>query len=95
MIFSSLASLEVVMLTTSSAASDENFIKMLTLPFQCIYMYGFLQPFLLCRTKHSFIVTGPPLFPASGLPWDLTAGPDDLLTGRDVALLEFIDPPGQ
>ena len=32
--FSSLAALEVVILTTSSAASDENFIKMKTLPFQ-------------------------------------------------------------
>ena len=34
--FSSLAALEVVILTTSSAASDENFIKMKTFPFQCI-----------------------------------------------------------
>ena len=34
--FESLAALEVVILTTSSAASDENFIKMKTFPFQCI-----------------------------------------------------------
>ena len=32
--FSSLAALEVVILTTFSAASDENFIKMTTFPFQ-------------------------------------------------------------
>ena len=32
--FSSLATLEVVILTTSSAASDEHFIKMKTFPFQ-------------------------------------------------------------
>ena len=32
---SSLAALEVVILTTSSAASDENFVKMKTFPFQC------------------------------------------------------------
>ena len=35
MIFSSLAALEVVKLTTSSAAIDENFIKMTTFSFQC------------------------------------------------------------
>ena len=34
--FSSLAALEVVILTTSSAASDEHFIKMKTFPFQCL-----------------------------------------------------------
>ena len=33
--FSSLAALEVVILTTFNAASDENFIKMKTFPFQC------------------------------------------------------------
>ena len=32
--FSSLAALEVVILTTSSAASDENVIKMITFKFQ-------------------------------------------------------------
>ena len=32
--FLSLAALEVVILTTSSAASDENFVKMMTFPFQ-------------------------------------------------------------
>ena len=37
--FSSLAALEVVILTTFSAASDENFIKMKTFPFQ---WYGFV-----------------------------------------------------
>ena len=35
--FSSLAALEVVILTTFSAASDENFIKMKTFPFQWWY----------------------------------------------------------
>ena len=33
---SSLAALKVVKMTTFSAASDENFIKMTTFPFQCI-----------------------------------------------------------
>ena len=33
--FSSLAALEVVILTTSSAANDENFIQITTFPFQC------------------------------------------------------------
>ena len=33
--FSSLAALKVVKMTTSSAASDENFVKMTTFPFQC------------------------------------------------------------
>ena len=33
--FSSLAALEVAILTTFSAASDENFIKMMTFPVQC------------------------------------------------------------
>ena len=32
--FSSLAALEVVILTTSNAASDENFVKMTTFSFQ-------------------------------------------------------------
>ena len=35
--FSSLAALEVVKMTTSSAASDENFVKMTTFSFQCNY----------------------------------------------------------
>ena len=34
--FSSLAALKVVKMTTSSAASDENFVKMTTFPFQCV-----------------------------------------------------------
>ena len=34
--FSSLAALEVVTLTTSSVASDDNFIKMKTFPFLCL-----------------------------------------------------------
>ena len=38
--FSSLAALEVVILTTFSAASDENFIKMKTFPFQCVSVLG-------------------------------------------------------
>ena len=33
--FSSLAALKVVILTTFGAASDENFIKMMTFPFLC------------------------------------------------------------
>ena len=32
--FSSLAALEVVKMTTSSAASDENFVKIMTFSFQ-------------------------------------------------------------
>ena len=32
---SSLAALEVVKMTTSSAVSDENFVKMTTFLFQC------------------------------------------------------------
>ena len=39
--FSSLAALEVVILTTFSAASDENFIKMKTFPFQCPELHKF------------------------------------------------------
>ena len=38
--FSSLAALEVVRMTTSSAANDENFIKMMTFPFQCMWSYS-------------------------------------------------------
>ena len=42
--FSSLAALEVVILTTFSAASDENFIKMKTFPFQCMWhIYAFVN----------------------------------------------------
>ena len=37
--FSSFAALEVVILTTSSAASDEKFIKMTTFWFQCPLPY--------------------------------------------------------
>ena len=33
--FSSLAAPKVVKMTTFSAASDENFVKMTTFPFQC------------------------------------------------------------
>ena len=36
--FSSLAALKVVKMTTSSAASDENFVKMTTFSFQCIWV---------------------------------------------------------
>ena len=39
--FSSLAALEVVILTTSSAASDENFVKMTIFSFQW-YIYASL-----------------------------------------------------
>ena len=46
--FSSLAALEVVILTTFSAASDENFIKMKTFPFQCI-------PDYFCTTYMAFL----------------------------------------
>ena len=35
--FSSLAALKVVKMTTSSAANDENFIKMMTFSFQCSF----------------------------------------------------------
>ena len=40
---SSLAALEVVKMTTSSAASDENFVKMTTFLFQCHWH---------CRLRH-------------------------------------------
>ena len=36
--FSSLAALEVVKMTTSSAASDSNFVKMTTFSFQCTFI---------------------------------------------------------
>ena len=36
---SSLAALKVVKMTTSSAASDENFVKMTTFSFQCLELY--------------------------------------------------------
>ena len=39
--FSSLAAREVVKMTTYSATSDENFIKMITFPFQCSIHYTF------------------------------------------------------
>ena len=39
--FSSLAALEVVRMTTSSATSDENFIKMTTFPCLCIQVLGY------------------------------------------------------
>ena len=48
--FSSLAALEVVILTTFSAASDENFIKMKTFPFQCS-LYGFIPRSDLCLNQ--------------------------------------------
>ena len=42
--FSSLAALEVVILTTSSAANDENFVKMTTFSFQWYMNFtGFLE----------------------------------------------------
>ena len=39
--FSSLAALEVVILTTSSTASDENVVKMMTFPFQWLSTQGY------------------------------------------------------
>ena len=53
--FSSLAALEIVILTTSSAASDENFIKMTTLLFQW-------------RTKN-LCITGPTCGASAGGRW--------------------------
>ena len=62
--FSSLAALEVVILTTFSAASDENFIKMKTFPFQCTLpmwtpansdYYRVLRAFLL-RREYAMII---------------------------------------
>ena len=44
--FSSLAALEVVILTTSSAVSDENFVKMTTFSYQCIASSWFWIMFL-------------------------------------------------
>ena len=42
--FSSIATLEVVILTTSSAASDENFIKMNTFPFSLVRLLIWMLP---------------------------------------------------
>ena len=46
---SSLAALKVVKMTTFSAASDENFIKMTTFPFQCCSWY---YVFLAATKQH-------------------------------------------
>ena len=51
--FSSLAALKVVILTTFSAASDEDFIKMKTFPFQCWLVYLFV-PRIVRLTRWSF-----------------------------------------
>ena len=47
--FSSLAALEVVILTTFSAASDENFIKMKTFPFQWQVAQWFVCVWYICN----------------------------------------------
>ena len=52
--FSSLAALEVVILTTSSAASDEHFIKMKTFPFQCYYD---VTRGIVCHNERLFVQT--------------------------------------
>ena len=55
--FPSLAALEVVILTTSSAASDENFIKMKTFPFQRMLSYQYTMEGLrstLCTHVRTF-----------------------------------------
>ena len=44
MTFSSLAALEVVILTTYSAASDENFVKMTTFSFQWLWENNRIDP---------------------------------------------------
>ena len=62
--FSSLAALEVVILTTFSAASDENFIKMKTFPFQCTKLLlidhfpNFSQRFMMFTTSSPFNLRG-------------------------------------
>ena len=55
--FSSLAAPEVVILTTSGAASDENFVKTMTFCFQYIYLL-FWKQFCIWRvTKAPWSVT--------------------------------------
>ena len=57
--FSSLAALEVVKMTTSSAASNENFIKMMTFPSQCImYRRHWLRQNISFTICSSYIVHG-------------------------------------
>ena len=46
--FSSLAALDVVVLTTFSAANDENFVEMISFPFQCISYEICTQLVLYC-----------------------------------------------
>ena len=58
--FPSLATPEVVILTTSGSASDENFIKMTTFPFQwwsfitCLYHYIYHDVYSLATTCDFF-----------------------------------------
>ena len=49
--FSSLAALEVVKMTTSSGASDENFVKMMTFSFQCTAETPQTQPVKISLKK--------------------------------------------
>ena len=53
--FSSLAALKVVKMTTSSAASDENFIKMTTFSFQCFMRRHHCQCCSLCDLTHTLL----------------------------------------
>ena len=41
---SSMGAPEIVMLTTSDAANDENFVKMTTFPFQCLRWHAMCGP---------------------------------------------------
>ena len=52
--FSSLAALKVVKMTTSSAASDENFIKMKTFPFQCNVALHFNVSAFVAGVLHNY-----------------------------------------
>ena len=45
--FSSLAAMEIVILTASRTATDENFIKMKTSPFQCKREYFIKQMYVM------------------------------------------------
>ena len=53
--FSSLAAPEVVNMTSSCAASDENFIKMATFIFQCLHQHGAsLGCSIICKSRSSW-----------------------------------------
>ena len=55
---SSQAALEVVILTTSSAAGNENFIKMKTFPFQWMIKLHYRTEYDLMKDSSSFVLMG-------------------------------------